>query len=178
MKKIFLSSVIFLVLTLIGCQENSGNNPISADINSKTQDGPHGILPGTVSGEIPLDRMLVLYGLGNTYFQIEGKIQYNEELISDQNSLSSVTGQYDRRVEINFDAVLSDPAQPGGGNTWNINSRSDDVISNIPPNGGAILTKYYTVPERNDGLTIVCEYSVKPEGVSLSSIRLENSFKD
>ena len=77
MKKLLISFVIFSALFIIGCQENSITDPVSTEAVNKNQ-----TKGGTItSGVIPLEGVLVITGGFQSYYSLEGQINYTHELV-------------------------------------------------------------------------------------------------
>ena len=167
MKKIFLSLVIITVVFLISCQENSINNPVSSDQISSLQRKDTNIKEGSII----LDRLLVVPGLGNNYYQLNGEINYKELLYS--LSLSSSTSAPNVNVDISINATLINPDNnEHQHNTWNISADSDDLIY-VSEEGIYLLYKSYPIPGRTDRLELVCTYLITTDGVGLNNIELK-----
>ena len=167
MKKIFLSMSIFSVLFLVGCNQNSMNNPAAPQGINAVNKTSENIKTGTIK----LDRILELPGWGNTYFQINGMINYKEEL-SLQN-LSPSTSKPDVNVDIVIDATLSNS------NLINKENRALDVYANsdsliyVPEEGIYLLKKTYPVEGMKDRVDLVCTYLITTDNVSLNKMELK-----
>ena len=77
MKQLLFSLVVFSILFVIGCQENSITDPVSAESIKKDQTT---VDPFT-SGVIPLEGVLVVPGGFQSYYDIQGQINYTHELV-------------------------------------------------------------------------------------------------
>ncbi len=161
MKKLFLSFVLFSVLFVIGCQENSITNPVSTESINKSH-----IQEGIISrGTIPLEGILVHHGGFNSYYSIEGSIKYTHELILFVPEPPSP--RYNVHLNLSVEAVLTNPDLPGR-NTWPISSESEDVFY-VLEKGIYILQKTFPIKGRKDGLVLVCRFLVTTDGVGLSA---------
>lgn len=167
MRKISLFLVISTVLFLIGCENNSITDPGSADTIKKNE-----LSNGnTTRGSIPLDRMLVIPGMGNDYYQIKGSINYTDELIKQIPNF--IPDKYDVKLDISVNAQLtdiysSDPKYK----TWSISSDSEDLVY-VSREGIFILEKSYPVIGRKDNLKLVCTFIITTDGVGLDNISLK-----
>ena len=167
MKKIFLALVISTVLFLMGCENNSLTDPNSADTVGKNE-----LSNGkTTRGSIPLDRILVVPGLGNDYYQIKGNINYTHELIKQDPSLTPE--RYDVKLDISVNAQLTDiySSDPKN-NSWTISSDSKDLVY-VSREGIYVLYRSYPVIGRNDKLQLVCTFIVTTDGVGLDNVELK-----
>ncbi len=77
MKNLLLTLVSFSVLLLIGCQENSIVDSISTKSLNRSQTPDNNINTGTIK----LGGLLVLPGGFQSYYTIEGQIDYTHELV-------------------------------------------------------------------------------------------------
>ena len=118
MKKFFLTTVVFSVLVIIGCQENSITDPISTESITKSQTTVSNI----TTGLIPLEGLLVLPGWFQTYFTIEWQINYSQELVP--LDPAPPAPQFYIALNLSISAALTDEAQ----NKFSISSESQDVI--------------------------------------------------
>ena len=161
MKKIFLTTVIFSVLFLIGCQEYSMVDPISTESIIKRQTTANKI----TTGLIPLEGLLVLPGGFQTYFTIEGQINYSHELV--QLDPAPPAPQFFIALNLSVRADLTDEVN----NTFRISSSSEDNIY-VSLDGIYLLEKSFPVIGRNDGLVFVCRFHLTTDGIGLSSMWL------
>ena len=161
MKNLLLTLVAFSVLLLMGCQENSITDPISTESVNKDQ-----ISVGTLtSGTIPLEGILVFPGMGQTYYSIEGEINYTHKLV--QQDPIPPAPQYNVQLNLSVSAYLNHESTRER-NTLSISSQSEDVFY-VSEEGIYILEKSFIVLGSNDGLALVCRFLVTTEGVSLNS---------
>ena len=168
MKKTFISLSIFSILFLIGCNQNSMNNPV----------GPQGInavnktSQNIKTGTIKINRILELPGWGNTYYQINGMINYKEELYPQ--NLSPSTSKPNVNLDIAIDATLTNS------NLINNENRAPDVYANtdsliyVSEEGIYLLTKTYPVEGLKNNVDLVCTYLVTTDNVSLNQIELKD----
>jgi len=163
MKKIFLALVISTVLLLMGCENNSINDPNSADTVGKNEFSSGGI---THRGSIPLDRMLMLPGRGNDYYQLKGTINYTSELIKQYPDATNE--KFNVKLDISVNAQLSDIYSK----SWSISSYSDDLLY-IAQEGVYVLEKTYPVIGRKDNLRLVCRFIITTDGVGLDNVELK-----
>lgn len=161
MKDLLLTLVAFSVLLLIGCQENSITDPIQNTELQKTDD------PAVTTGTISLEGLLVLPGGFQTYFSIEGQINYIHELVL--LDPAPPAPQYYIDLNLTMKASLND-----GVNTFRILSQSEDYIY-VSEDGIYLLEETFTVIGRNDGLVLVCRFLVTTDGIGLNAMWLELS---
>jgi len=160
MKNLFLSFVVFSVLLLIGCQENSITDPTSPELVNKKQSPAANIATGT----IPLEGILVLPGFGQTYYSIEGVINYTHQLIFVDPIPPAP--QYYVQLNLSVSAVLNNEST-NERSTLSILSESEDVFY-VSEEGIYILEKSFIIAGSNDGLALVCQFLVTTDGVSLN----------
>jgi hypothetical protein len=170
MKNILLSLVVFsvLLLLLVGCEDNSINNPVSAESFNKA--GP--LSGNTLNGSIILEHKLAGLGTVNKYYLLSGKIYYSQELII-KNPQAIVLG-YDVKLDISVDAVLKDISAPSGEqNAWRILSKSEDLVF-VAANGSYVLVKSYPVLGRTDEMELVCTFAITTRGLKLENVVLSS----
>jgi hypothetical protein len=166
MKKMMLSLVIFLFLLLIGCQENSMTNPVSAESLNKANLNHL----NTEQGTIKLDQKLADPYRVKDYFLLSGEIKYTDELLI-KNPRVTATG-YDVKTDISVDATLKNISSSfGESNTWKILSESQDLVY-VTANGRYVLEKYYPVLGRTDKMELDCKFEITTDGVRLISVNL------
>lgn len=171
MKNIVLSLVVssVLLLLIVGCEDNSINNPISAESFNKAEPNS-GI---TLHGSIILDRRLEVPGTIKKYYLLRGKINYSQELII--NSPQAIVPGYDVKLDISIDAILKDISVPSGEqNTWKILAESKEITF-VALNGSSILVKSYPVLGRTDKMELVCTFVITTQGLKLESVVLSSS---
>jgi hypothetical protein len=164
MKNILLTLVAFSVLLLIGCQENSITDPIVNESVNKAQ------VPGNniTSGTIKLERTLVLAGGFQSYYQIEGQINYTHEMF--QLDPIPPAPQFYIAVGLSIRAVISD-----GSTSMNISSTSNDNVY-VSEEGIFILEKTYPVLNSSNGLVLICKFLVTTDGLGLNEMKLEDGW--
>lgn len=172
MKKALLAFVIFSALFLIGCNENSITDPVSSQSVNKLVKRDSNVIRGT----IPLDRILVLPGLGTNYFHLYGNINYKEELFNSKPSLAELN--YDVELGILVDATLTNTTSTGSNdansddaNTWTIYQESQSKFY-VSPEGVYILKKSYPVRGTTESLRLICKFSATTDGIGLISTKL------
>jgi hypothetical protein len=158
MKQLLSSLVLFFVLFITGCQENSITDPILNESVQKGQTTGENV----ISGSIPLEGLLLVPGGFQSYFSIRGVINYTHELVL----LDPIppAPQYYINLDLSVSATLIDEQH----NIFRISSQSEDVIYD---SGDLtyILEKSFPVFGRNDGLVLVCRFLVTTDGVGLSA---------
>lgn len=159
MKNLFLTIAVFSVLFLIGCQENSITDPISTESVNKDQ-----ISAGTLtSGTVSLEGLLVVPGKGQTYYSIQGVINYTHELVL----LDPIPPAAQSYVDLNLSAKANlNDVSTTERNTLSISSESEEFIY-VSEEGIFILEKSFPVHGSNDGLALVCRFLVTTDGVGL-----------
>jgi hypothetical protein len=170
MKKFFLTTVVFSVLLIVGCQENSITDPITKQDLQKNDD------PLVQQGTIALDDLLVDPSLPfNSYLTISGQIDYVlsieflDPIPPAPQYYVSLSLQVNARLS-DLNAGLSDPyseTQP----YWPIIGSSQDIIY-VSGDGIYLLEKSFTVRGREDGLILVSRFLVTTDGVELNSMQL------
>jgi len=165
MKKLIFSTTIFLILFTVGCQENSITDPVQQELQ-KTDPSILSILNQTTgenftSGVIPLEGLLVLRSGFQTYYEIQGQINYTHELIF--RDPMPPAPQYSIDLNLSVRANLTD----GGYNTFRISSTSEDNFY-VSEDGKNILEKSFIVNGTNDELALVCRFLVTTDGVVLN----------
>jgi hypothetical protein len=166
MKNLLLTLAVFFGLLLIGCQENSITDPVSTEFSNKSQTAGNNITSGT----IPLGDLLVLPGGFQTYYTIEGQIDYTHELFL----LDPIppAPQYYIEVNLSIRAKLSN-----GVDKLYISTTSIDKIY-VSEEGIVILEKVYPVLGGNNGLLFICRYLVTTDGLGLNEMFLKDSYDD
>ncbi|NNJ51948.1 MAG: hypothetical protein HKP17_02165 [Ignavibacteriaceae bacterium] len=164
MKNLFLTMAFFLVLLLIGCQENSITDPVSDDSLKKdvTSDTYH-------QGAILLERVLQdPNNVMNSYFLIQGEIEYEHELVY----LDPIppAPQFYVSLNLSIEAELSDINAPNGP-VWMISGEATDLIYEFD-GGTYTLTKTFSIQGREDGMYLVCRFIVSANGIELDTISL------
>ena len=170
MKNLLLTIVVFSVLLLIGCQENSITDPIQETGIQKTDD------PSVNTGTIVLEGMLQdPHPIMNSYYIIMGEIQYQHTL----QVLDPIppTPQYLVSLTLSLNAdfkyfcTVCSPSvedQLAGF----ISEVSEEIVT-IGENDGSILEKTYTIEGREDDMILKCRYLVTTDGVELNEMWLE-----
>jgi hypothetical protein len=167
MKKLLISLVVFSVLFIIGCQENSITDPVSTESINKNQTTGE-----TAMRSIPLEGILVVPGGFQTYYDIQGQINYTDELVQ-RDPMPPVQQDY-INLHLYVNAVLTNTFESGR-NTFTISSESQDVIY-VSEDGIYMLEKSFPILGRTDGLVLVCRFLVTTDGVGLNAKWL--SFSD
>ena len=171
MKKIFITLSIFSVLFLVGCNQNSMNNPVAPQGINAVNKTSQNIKTGTIK----IDRILELPGWGNTYYQINGMINYKEELLPQ--NFSPSTAKPDVNVDIAIDATLSNSNLINKQNIApDVNANTDNLIY-VSEEGIYLLRKTYPVEGLKDNVDLVCTYLITTDNVSLNKMELEARLK-
>lgn len=158
MKKLLYSLVVFSALFLIGCQENSITDPVSTESVNKNQ-----TKGGTItSGVIPLEGVLVITGGVQSYYSLEGQINYTHELVP----LDPIptAPQYYINLNLSVRANLTDESN----HSFCIASKSEDTIY-VFEYSRYLVVKSFPIMGRNDGLNLVCSFIVTTGGIVLNA---------
>jgi hypothetical protein len=161
MKKFFLTTVVLSVLVITGCQENSITDPMSSESVNKTASTDENF----TAGIIPLEGLLMFPGGFQTYFSIEGQINYTHELVL--LDPAPPAPQYYIDLNLSVRANLTDE----GHNTFRISSTSEDNIY-VSEDGIYLLEKSFLIQGRKDGMVLVCRFLVTTDGVGLNEMWL------
>ena len=164
MKKLFLTTVVFSVLFIIGCQENSITDPVTVELTNKVQPGP------THQGTITLERMLTNpYPVMNSYYMVNGAIEF-EHSLEVLNTVPAVQ-QYSASIKLAISAGLTYLCTVCGENNDEppagfISSQSNDTVT-FAENDRYILEKSYQIQGREDGMVLVCRFFITTKDVRL-----------
>jgi len=172
MQKLLFSFVVFSVLFVTGCQENSITDPVSSELTNKIQKPA-----GTVTrGSIPLEGILVFPGMGQSYYSIEGRISYTHELARVDPLPPSQ--YYSVKLNLSVDAILINPDLPGH-YSRTISSESEDMFY-VSENGFYILEKSFPVlgGAEDVEMILVCRFLVATDGVRLITMWLATQDTD
>jgi len=156
MKKLFLTTVIFSVLLLIGCQENTITEPtqfLARGENSNSR------------GSITLSFVLEDPQGGSS--QLTGEARYVHQIL---NNDEEETGLYRISLQLEMNSILSRLDGPVS-SEWTINGQSLDVF-HVSEEGIYILQKAYYIENRFD-VVLVVQYLVTTEGVGVPNLWLE-----
>jgi hypothetical protein len=173
MKKLFLTLVIFSVLVIIGCQENSITDPAQKDLQKDDNPLVH---QGTMKLEGDLADPRILVTDGNRFLAIFGAVKFEHRIEYLENIPE--TPQPKIYLQLSMNAELQDRNSPQDV-IWSISGESQDIINvsdNIDSN--YILYKYYVVQGSDAGMRLVCRFSVTTSGVRLSDYWLELQSTD
>ena len=185
MKKILFSAVVssFLLL-LIGCQDNSINNPVSPQTLNKQsstiigKNMPGSISAGKIHGIIPVETKLGDPNQANRSYILKGTFNYTESTIKQDIKpvLSTASEEKDLRIELGVDATLTQVGTSAIDNKnnpykFNLSSKSISVVT-FNAKGKSDLIKYYPVFNKFDDLELVCRFTVTSDGLRLDSVAL------
>ena len=161
MKKLFLTTVVFSVLVITGCQENSITDPI---VDMGQQDLQKNDDPLVHRGFIDLDGILEVPGQPNSFLEINGQVGYVHELFLVDPIPPAPQHYVSLSLQVN--AELMDPFSPEDP-IWTISDKTEDVIY-VSEEGIYLLEKYYSIQDREDGLLLACRFLVTNDGVGLN----------
>jgi len=175
MKNLFLSLVVFPILFVIGCQENTITDPLSTESS-----GMQGVTNGTavknitqdVPGIIRFENELGSPYPANTFvecFIVAGTIEVTHKVFS--LPLPVDPPQYRATVKLCMDAEMKCATELEKRNRWYIDCDTANKLyfSDDKP---ITLTKYYKIIGRDDGMMLVVDYEVTLDGVSLKNMEL------
>lgn len=167
MKKILFSLVVSSLLLLVGCKENSITDPGFPETIKKNDL----TIDNTFRGIISIDRILMIPDANNTEYQLKGTISYTDEnIIPDSSKIVSI---YNVKLGIFVNAILTaKEVNSINHNRWIISSKSEDLVY-VSPEGIKILEKSYPVLGRNDGMRMVCTFTITTNGISLDVTELK-----
>ena len=164
MKNLLLTLAVLFGLLLIGCQDSSLVDPIQDKGLQKT-DGPF-----VTMGTILLEGTLVLPGDFQSYYTIEGQIEYTHELV--QLDPAPPAPQYYVALGLSVRANLTD-----GFDRLSISTSSNDHVY-VSEDGILILEKVFEVVGNNDQLSLICKFLVTTDGIGLSEMFLVQGYVD
>jgi hypothetical protein len=169
MKNILLALVVSsaLLVLLIGCEDNSINDPVSAESFNKV--GPPN--RNTLRGSINLEHKLVDPVRVHNYYLLCGKINYSQLLIL--KSPQDIALGYDVNLDISVDITLKDILSSLEPSIGKIKSESEDRFY-LNANGSYILVKSYPIKSLPDRIELVCTFAVTTEGLKLESVVLNS----
>jgi len=155
MKKLFLITVVFSALLLIGCQENFITEPVGT-----LEKTGNSINREFIRMNIVIDDPLA----GKV--ELVGEVYYTHELANSDHRSS----QFLVSVSLELNAQLFDML--GGTHPeWSSSGKSEDSMY-ISEEGIYILQKAYSITNRDD-VVLVVQYLVTTEGVGIPNCRLE-----
>ena len=155
MKKLFLTAVIFSVLVITACQENSITEPVGT--LEKTRN--------PVNREIIHMNFTIEDPLAGSV-ELVGDVYYTHELLNCDHR----SNQFLVSVSIEFNSQLNDMLGMVH-KEWNSSGKSEDSMY-ISEEGIYILQKAYNVTNRDD-VVLVVQYLVTTEGVGVPNCWLE-----
>ena len=167
MKNILFSIFSISVMLLVGCQENSITDPQQGAVIQKNVD------PTVQQGTIKLEAKLVNPDTpeGN-YLLISGSVEF-EETLNFTDAMPPISQLY-ISLRLFTIADISNPAAPYDAIST-VSSESNDMISvaYVDQDGLTYINKYYSIKGKYNRLSLVCRFSVRTDGVSLSGMWLE-----
>ena len=162
MKNLLLTLAVLFGLLLIGCQDSSLVDPIQDAGLQKTDN------PSVTTGTILLEGTLVLPGDFQSYYTIEGQINYTHEVV--QLDPAPPAPQYYVAIILSARADLTD-----GVDRLNISTSSNDHVY-VSEDGILILEKVFEVVGNNDQLSLICKFLVTTDGIGLSEMFLVEGY--
>ena len=172
MKKLIGTLVVFSVLFLIGCQENSITDPFVTESANKTQFSD----PTYHQGVIILEGMLTdPRPIMNSYFVISGQIEY-EHTLEYFDPIPNAP-QYCIYLNLSIDAELTyfcTVCSPATSETHegSISGETEAVIYDSGSNS-YLLEKSFQVQGRDDRMKFVCRFLVTSDSIELDAMWLE-----
>jgi len=178
MKNLFLSLVVFSILFVIGCQENTITDPLSTESS-----GIQNVANGTAVKNIIQDNKNVPTiirfenELPSPYpvntliecFIVAGTIEVKHQVW--QLDPAPLNPQYRVNVKLHMDAEVNCTKGPYI-TPWLIKGDTEDTFYFLEAEKKVTFTKYYKVLGRSDRMQLVCKYGVTLEGVSLIDMKL------
>ena len=164
MKKLIFSLVVFSVLLLTGCQENSITDPAQFDPKGGIQKTSNPLIN---SGILTLAGMLQdPYPVMNSFYIINGQIEYKHKQVS-QNYVS-----LQLLINANFQ-YLCTVCSPSETDEL-VGFISDDSEEYLLLSGNsAILEKSFTIQGRDDRLILKCRFIVTNARIELNAMWLK-----
>jgi hypothetical protein len=166
MKKLAFSLVIFSIIFLISCRDNSITNPIDSkaiNINNPSAE----IAPQNI---IQIDEKLPNPDRINDSFLIKGIIRYNEELLDKISPLNQT--KYNAVLDISIEAKLFDNALfSKRTKTLNVSTKSKNYIT-FNSFGKVDIVKSYPVLGSTDEMELVCTFELTGQSLVLKKISL------
>ena len=156
MKTFFVTLIAFSLVLIIGCQENTVNEP--ADVLLKHDDNL------VTANKLKLNYELSdpLYG----YSRVSGSVSYVHQII---NRAMNPVGLSEISIHIVMDSELDDLLGMMH-LEWRIQGRSNDIVY-VSEDGILLIEKTYPITNRNDVVLLV-QYLVTTNGVGISSVNL------
>ena len=156
MKTFFVTLIAFSLVLIIGCQENTVNEP--ADVLLKHDDNP------VTANKLKLNYELSdpLYG----YSRVSGSVSYVHQII---NRAMNPVGLSEISIHIVMDSELDDLLGMVH-LEWSIQGRSNDIVY-VSEDGILLLEKCYQITNRSDVVLLV-KYLVTTNGIGISSVNL------
>jgi hypothetical protein len=166
MKKLFLSTVVFSVLVITGCQENSITDPIDQQDLQKNDD------PLVHQGTITLNDLLLDPSVSiENYLTISGQIDYVHriELVDP----IPPAPQYYVSLSLSVNASLTSSTDSPNEPTMVVTSESEDIMY-VSEDGIYLLEKSFPIRGRveDDGMFLFCRFLVTTDGVGLNEMYL------
>ncbi len=170
MKKLLFSLVVFSVLLIVGCQENSITDPNPTQVSTIKNSG------STISGTIQLQGSLDNpYPVFNSYLTIDGTVDYQLTV----NYLDPIppNPQEIISVQLNVNAELTNictVCMPPVSESFAgaISSVTSDNIY-TSNDGVQTITKTFPVLKRDDSMVLRCTFLVNTNEVTLEAMWLE-----
>lgn len=167
MKYLFVA-LAFISAFLIGCDDNPITDPVSSTLNKGDVGGET-----EIRGILPLDKMLVVPGLGNEYYQLNSKITYTEKLLKGISTKSISNSDIKVKLATIIDGTLTNTElKDPDHNQWKIYSESGNTFY-INPEGIKMLEVTYPVLHRTDEMQLVCTFIVTPTGITIDDVHLK-----
>ncbi len=161
MKILYLLILVFSILLLTGCQDNSITDPLTTEAVNKNK------IPGPYQhGFIPLERMLNdPYPIGNSFYVITGQIEYEHSLVSQNHvSLRLLTN-----ANLQYLCTVCSPSQDDVHSAFISNDSEDYLLINEEY---IILEKTFIIQSRKDGMVLKCRFRVSTSTMELNAMWL------
>ena len=156
MKTIFVNLVAFLLVLILGCQENGINEPANVLMKDSETLSTSNIIKLNYDLRDPISGTSTL----------SGRVSYSIQLITEGMG-PRASNQF--KIQINMKSKLEDRF----GMThmeWRVEGRSEDVVY-VSEDGILLLQKTYPITNRTDVIVLV-QYLVTTDGIGISSLAL------
>ena len=175
MKKLLFSLIVFSVLFVIGCQENSITDPVQFDQKDKIKKTSD---PFVNSGVITLEGMLQdPHPVMNSYYIINGEIQYQHtlQILDPIPPNPQFLISLDLSVSADFTDYCTVCEPPTTGfSAGSISIETNNIIYMSEDGDGIYsLEKSFPIQGRTDGMVLMCRFNVTTVSLELNAMWLK-----
>lgn len=172
MKKLFVLIVFTVAVLFAGCQDNNITDPAVSPSLNKTANT---VEPNN-TGYINLKSVLKDPNSAlNQKYDLSGMAEYTLQM-KPVRVVDPVVQEYDIAIDLSIAAELIEEQSLVDPNvmpaTWDIRGELMDRVY-VKPGTAQYIDKSFSIEGRRDGLTLLCEFEVKPLGIALKSVKLE-----